>query len=360
VAKQKSADIALDEEIPFVGRSFYGELGIVLKLDKKTHKPSWPSSATVERKWLQAIANTHPLCVQSDPTAEDREPGVDTFQERRFRTVMEAGLTLLDPVLGDRYRETLVGAEKGHASWLKSDERMPYTADPLPDWVCIIGQVLVDQAVYSRGDMDSTMAAMRRTDTGLLPDYIPGERLIDGDKAFDVKAVMDQVLDDYAEHFFELRRWLTQHPGGLGWTWRRKHWKSSGMQVLGKARKLSAKDRARAPGSDAEKPHGEIVLALDYWLVADDKERLQLVFHELLHFDPDGDKLGLRGHVVERFPEELEVFGIVDRGEAELVAAAIRHEKAAEQLESFGVLDDDQLVMFREFVAGARPLDKAV
>lgn len=336
------------EAIPFVGASFYGELGFQLELDQRTHNPRWPALEAIQRSWLTAVVDVHPF--NHPDTEED-------WQQRRFRTVMEAGLTLMDPVLRGSYHDTLVGSN--HAAWLKSDERRRYEADPLPDWVHVVAEVLLDQAVADRGEHDSTAAAMKATDTALLPDYIPGERLADCRRDFDVTRVIDQVLDEHAETFFHLRQWLMGHPGGLGWTWRRKHWTSQGMLAIGKARRLSARDRARAPGTDATRPHGELHLALDYWLVADDKERIRLVFHELCHFEVDGDKLKVRGHAIEAFPEEVEAFGLTDQAQAEFVAAALAHPDTAPRLEEWGVLPDDQLVLFRDYFDAAEALERA-
>lgn len=340
-----------DNVIAFESPSFYALLGMTLELNQRTMEPEFPDTEQVEREFREAVVASHPSNHPDD--ARD-------YWDGRFREVMEAGQTLLDPVSRAAYHDYLT-SEVGHAGWLKSPERQIYTVDPLPDWLEMLVGWLSEDAMGLRGEFEESVDAMGALSMGLVPAYVPGERLAHLDD-LDVGAVVQEVLDDYAEDLFDLHCLVQQQPRAIGWTWRRKAWSAQGAVAIGKARKLSDRERARMPGSDAERPFGELQLALSYWLVADNEERRRLVFHELCHFtaeaNDDGErKLKVVGHDIETFALELKVFGLRDREQAEAIVAAVQHPSTAQRLDHYGVLPDDQLVLFRKYFDEAEALD---
>lgn len=337
---------------PVTWQNYYRRLGLEVNVHTETLALQFPSVNQVREAWRRKVAEDHPDLHPEEERAE---------WEGSFRRLMEAALTLIDPVTRGRYHDTLQSGKpsEGHKRWMESPERQPFVGD-IDDWIIILVQDSIASALDRRGEYEDVIAARHAADLTHLPKFIPGERVAVLDEV-DALAVVREVLEEKGEHLLPLRLFLAGRPTGLAITWRSSAAKSCDRVVLGKARKVSDVNRARMPGLDNAKPYGEIELALDCWLMMDAEQRKRVVFHELCHFEVVGSsakKLKTVPHVVEAFPEEVAAYGIWTEAQAQLVAEALQHSSTADRLEQFGVLSDGQMVLFRDYFDGARALDK--
>ena len=322
--------------------TYYDILGLHPGSNKKG-EVVFPEADTVRTVWYEKLREAHPEVKRSAPDDVDYD-----FVEAEFRAIMEAGLCLLGPA-AEAYQDAL--KSNLHSLWMKSNARRAFT-DPLPDWLVVVAQDLVRWGAFDRGAYDLTAEAMFAQDTSALPAYVPGERLrsVDG---LDLSVRLEALLAE--ERFFKLRQVL-EGTGGITWTWRSAHWSSQGSVAVGKARKLSPQDRAHRGMGEGDQPVAELHIAFDYWIVADEVERERLLFHELCHFSGLGGELRVVAHEVEAFASEIARYGVQSEEQAQLVAAALSHPTTPERMEQYGVMPDDQLVLFRGYFQEARKL----
>lgn len=298
----------------------------------------FPDATAVRMAWYRALREQHP----------ENQPEADyDFQLDRFRAIMEAGRCLLDPDRVEVYQHHLEA--NSHKVFIEN-RRVPYT-DSLPDWLVIVVQDMALDCQLARGDFDTTLEATSGVETEGLPAYIPGERLR---QVLPVHELIGEVLDEH-DRFFHLRQLLLKS-AGLTWTFRSKTWTSKGSTAIGDARKISERERARLGNSEADRPVGEVVIALDYWLMAEPPERRKLIFHQLCHLQAENGKLRIMPHDVELFVDEVDRYGIQTQEQAELVAAVLRRPDTFNRLEHFGVLPDNQLTLFKAYFTEAQAL----
>lgn len=329
-------DLAVLREV--LAEDYYRLVGCNLGRNKKGDIV-WPETESIRLAWYRSLRESHP----------DNRPDVEfDLSEPRFRAVMEAGNCLLDPDRVEVYQHHL--ESNSHKVYIEGPRRVPFT-DSLPDWLVIVVQDMVHDCQCVRGDYDTTLEACSGVATEDLPAYIPGERLR---QVLPVHELIGEVLQEH-DRFFHLRQFLDRS-GGLTWTFRSKAWTSKGATAIADSRKISERERARMANSEAEQPVGEIVLALDFWLMAEPPERRQAIFHQLCHFQAAGDKLKVVPHDLETFVDELDRYGIQTQEQAEYIAAALRRPDTFARLEHFAVLPDNQLVLFKGYFAEAQEL----
>lgn len=132
--------------------------------------------------------------------------------------------------------------------------------------------------------------------------------------------------------------------------WRTKPATSSGMIVLGKARKARREETDLWPGEKELAPSAVLELSLPGWLALNREGRIHLMGHELLHLvwetGEDGKrKVKTRPHEIEAFASELETWGPSGPVQARGVLGAAAH-KGMERAVERAQLDDRQVQLF--------------
>lgn len=122
--------------------------------------------------------------------------------------------------------------------------------------------------------------------------------------------------------------------------WRAKASQSMGHVSAGTCKPIGKRERLTYAG-DAKAPWWRVTLALDVWCLLTERERWQLVHHELMHATTKGDGTSMRpagrGHDFEDFAANLARYGISDYGRAATIAQAMARPEIVKELREYDV-----------------------
>lgn len=139
-------------------------------------------------------------------------------------------------------------------------------------------------------------------------------------------------LEAYAERLIEVCDEL-QHLEGrpIRFMWRKMAPLKNDRVVLGTAGAVSKAEREKWPASAGPAPWWRVTMSLSAWLQMTDTERKRLMHHELachchVDVDDEGHETPVTGaHDIEEGLATVARFGLMDAGQAKVVAAAMAH-----------------------------------
>lgn len=306
-----------------------------LELPTRNDKGKWIdySLVAIRRAYLRAVVDASPVLSKCGD--------VD-----RMADVLAAGEVLLH-----NRREAHDAAVKAGRGLYELDAAptLPIQpdSDPLP--------MVIDLALRW-GELDAVLK--------VLPELIHAPRLasvevlglgeafrdalaaLDEDRQIDEEDASDPFTRRHRVRAADLYRWLTSGDVLL-FTFRSKAWMSAGRVVHGKASKLSAQVRASLEGPEHTRPTHCVTLNLGEWARKNAADRVRVVLHELLHFDPSYDtdkrayKVKMYAHEIEEFPMVLRRFGPADLAQLHAVVAGAAHAETAKRAKAWeAVLDE--------------------
>lgn len=310
----------------------------VLDLPTRNDKGKWIdySLIAIRRAYLRSLIDASPVL--------SKRGDVD-----RMADVLAAGEVLLH-----KQREAHDAAVKGGRGLFELEAAptlpIPPDSDPLP--------MVIDLALRW-GELDAVLKE--------LPELIHAPRLASvevlglGEAFRDALAVLneeravkeededaksDTFIRQHRTHAQELYRWLTSGDVVL-FTFRAKAWMSAGRVVHGKASKLSAQVRASLEGPEHARPTHCVTLNLGEWARKNAADRVRLVLHELMHFDPSYDldkkayKVKMYAHEIEEFPMILRRFGPADLMQLHAVVAGAAHPETVKRAQVWEAVCDE-------------------
>ncbi len=207
---------------------------------------------------------------------------------------------------------------EGHDGWIKRHERKdPTKGDDRKLRRLLSAACAAAEVIDTREGQDRrfSIARLLAEPLALLPGHI---RVVDSDGIpdLDVWRAARTVLE--LDEFEGIRA----DSGRIEFAWRTVHAASCGKAVLGKAAKVSQRERDLWPDEAGAAPWWRVTIALDLWLGATDEQRERLVHHELMHLAVDSDgKPALRAHDVEEFVVTAKRYGASDHEQEQLVNA---------------------------------------
>ena len=222
--------------------------------------------------------------------------------------------------------------EMGHDAWMV---RHPVSAPmvglvALMDWLELALEevkIVADDARSGCNDASHAMFTESYTDIlKLFPGHIRGDRISLG--ASEIAEALLSYVDPDEKHHRDRYGLEDIRPERVRWVWQTIHSEKNGRAILGSCKALGKRDRLLQKRAD---PYlWEITLSLDYWLVADKKERQRLVHHELAHCRLDTDADGnpapkVKGHSIEEMLSTMLYFGPLDRTQSAVIDAGKLH-----------------------------------
>lgn len=118
--------------------------------------------------------------------------------------------------------------------------------------------------------------------------------------------------------------------------WRRTTQVKNDRMILGTAGAVGKSEREKWPATAGAPPFWRMTLSLAAWLVMPARERVRLVHHELMHCGIDADSKGRAkpctvAHDIEENAQTMARFGLGDRSQALVLAAAKQHPNTERQ-----------------------------
>ena len=133
---------------------------------------------------------------------------------------------------------------------------------------------------------------------------------------------------------------VTVYGERIRWVWKLNTAVKNDRAVLGTTSVVSQADRDLWPVGAGRPPMWKITLSLQAWIALSEMDRIRLVHHELAHVgltaDADGaPKACINAHDIEENLSTLARFGLADKSQAKVVAAAMAHPATEERMRAW-------------------------
>lgn len=328
--------------------NFYDAVGCPVDMGGPVLDSKAPDKATIRERWRLKVHSEHPS--EHDESSQEH-------QRCRWWHLMAAYTVLMGPKRADY--DDLTHQPFIDAHGIDGDGTLPqdwYERD-CPDWSVVLLEDVLKEVSERIGEFDhdngklteegykEARSAMLAGGVNKLPKTMAGERLASIPE-LDVGAMIDELVSNYPDELEAIRE-TSVTTRSVVWQWKAgDRFTFRGRKVALKSRSLSQTDRARIPGPERSKPTGEIALALKPWLLMSKDERRLQLFRALKRFENVSGTLRVVAADVETSIDEVRIFGVQDKAQAELLVAALRHEKTPEALVRHELIESTQLDLF--------------